>query len=72
MFTKRKSFKQVKINKSVYVKVLAIPVIASGFFVHIFLTGYGNIAFMSNGLTYMDLASSADHIFYSKIVNYQK
>lgn len=64
-FAKKKRFKLINFNKSIYCKLLLIPLIATAFFLHSFLQSYFNLTFQSNSYHYFFLTSLGDYQFYS-------
>lgn len=57
----------VKLNKSIYLKVLLIPLLAQAFFIESFIKSYISLHFMHESVPYVVLTSQADYNFYKGI-----
>jgi hypothetical protein len=66
-FAKKKRFKLVKLSKSIYIKILLIPLLAQAFLIQSFLESYTSLKFMYDSIPYIALTSKADYILYSSI-----
>jgi hypothetical protein len=49
-FSKKKSFKQVTFGKSVYLKLVIIPLFYIGYFIHSYVLSVTNLRFQLNAL----------------------
>ena len=57
----------VKLSKSIYFKILVIPLLAQAFFVQSFFESYTTLQFMYDSIPYIALTSQADNTFYGGI-----
>ena len=57
----------MKLSKSIYVKILIIPLLAQAFFVQSFFESYTSLQFMYDSIPYVALTSQADNTFYGGI-----
>jgi len=67
MFAKKKRFKLVKLSKSIYFKIILIPLLGQIFFIQSFFESYNNLVFMRASIPYIALTSQADHTLYAGI-----
>lgn len=58
-------------NKSIYFKLLLIPLFAVAFFVHSFVQSYTSLAFQQQSYHYFFLTSQGDYTFYSGLADIQ-
>ena len=70
-FAKKKRFKHINFNKNIYFKLLVIPVVGLGFFLHSFITSYLNLNFQGSAYHYFSLTSQADLNFYTGLAGFQ-
>ena len=70
-FAKKKKFKHINFNKSIYLRLLIIPLFGAGFLLHAFVTNYQNLEFHSNSSHYFFLTSEGDYKFYSGMADIQ-
>ncbi len=57
----------MKLSKSIYIKILIIPILAQAFFIQSFLESYMALNFMYKSIPYVAFTSQADEIFYGGI-----
>jgi hypothetical protein len=70
-FAKKKRFKLINFNKSIYLKLLLIPLLATAYFVHAFAQSYASLAFQHQSYHYFFLTSQGDYNFYSGLSQIQ-
>lgn len=70
-FAKKKRFKLINFNKSIYIKLLLIPILATAYFVHSFAESYVNLNFQYQSYHYFFLTSQGDYNFYSGLAQIQ-
>jgi hypothetical protein len=66
-FSKKKSFKQVSFAKSIYLKMLVVPLFFAGYFAHSYSLTVTNLAFQATALPYFRLSAAADYLLYSNL-----
>lgn len=57
----------VKLSKSIYIKILIIPLLAQAFFIQSFFESFTSLQFMYDSIPYVALTSQADNTFYGGI-----
>ena len=70
-FAKKKSFRLINFNKSIYMKLLIIPIFACAYFIHSFVISYVHLNFQLQSYHYFFLTSQADYNFYSGLSSIQ-
>ena len=60
-FAKKKSFKLIAFNKSVYFKVAIVPLLMTAFFFHTYTITNSHIAFQINAVDYFAYTAQADY-----------
>jgi hypothetical protein len=70
-FAKKKRFKHINFNKNIYLRLLIIPIVGLGFFIHSFVTNYLNLSFQASSYHYFFLTSQGDYTFYSGLASIQ-
>ncbi len=70
-FAKKKSFRLINFNKSIYVKLLIIPIFACAYFIHSFVVSYIHLNFQLRSYHYFFLTSQADYNFYTGLSSIQ-
>ena len=70
-FAKKKRFKLINFNKSIYVKLLLIPIFATAYFVHSFVQSYLSLDFQNQSYHYFTLTSRGDYTFFSGLASIQ-
>jgi len=71
-FAKKKRFKLINFNKSIYFKLLLIPICASAFFIHSFVLSYLNLQFQASSHHYFFQTSAGDYQFFSGLSQVQQ
>jgi hypothetical protein len=69
MFAKKKSFKQVAFGKSIYLKMMIIPLFYLGYFIHSYVVSSTNLTFQQTALPYFRFSAAADYVLYSNLTN---
>jgi hypothetical protein len=71
-FSKKKSFKQISFGKSIYLKIIIIPLFFVGYFIHSYTVSVININFQTVALPYFRLSPFADFQLYSNFTQIEE